>query len=557
VQQSDGTRTTDTVDLTKRHERLLGRTALVSVLTLVSRLLGFVREILSAALFGDKSAIFDAFITAWRVPNLFRRFLGEGALSTSFQTALTKVDGDVGLEGGRRLFHATFWLLSWILLALTGISILVVAFLPDRMPITDWLWLGADPAPVRELIMRVMPFVLLACISALIGGALQVRGHFAAPAWAPATLNIVWIGALLAIAGHFGWRGDEGAEFERHMQMTRWLAWGVLSAGLVQIAVQLPALARFGFLERPVTSPPPSARPDSVRAWDVLRRSAPLALGAAVYQINVMMDGLMAEGLLPDGGPTLHYYANRVQQFPMALIAIAATSAVFPALQAHGHRGDLGALKRLHDKTHRAILYVALPASVGLFALSTAVISACFEHGAFGAEGVTRAAAALRCLALAIIPAGATGLVARTYYSLDDFKTPVRVSITMLVANVVLNLVCIRTFGMDVDGLALATALTSWGGLLLMLPGLTTKLALPRREAGFFKPFPAMIVAAVLMGWVASLVQANLVGSSGRFVALTAAIVTGLIVYQSLSTALRVPEATEVWARLRRKSRPH
>ena len=127
-----------------------------------------------------------------------------------------------------------------------------------------------------------------------------------------------------------------------------------------------------------------------------------------------------------------------------------------------------------------------MPASVGLFVLSPAVISACFERGAFGPEGVERAAGALRYLALAILPAGATGLVARTYYSLGDFKTPVRVSMIALTANVVLNLICIRSFGMDVDGLALATALTSWGGLLLLLPGLTSRLHLPRAAAGFF-----------------------------------------------------------------------
>jgi len=542
----------EAVDLAGRHQRLVGRTALVSVLTLVSRVLGFVREILSAALFGDRSPIFDAFITAWRVPNLFRRFLGEGALSTSFQTALTRVDGEQGLASGARLFRDTLWLLTWLLVALCVATMACIWLLPDRMPVTGWAWLGSDPEPVRDLTVRVMPFVILACVSALIGGALQVRGHFASPAWAPAALNVVWIVTLLGIAAAFGWSepGSSATSQARHTEMTQWLAWGVLVAGVVQLAVQFPALARLGFLERGAA--PASRR---VTAGQVLRRSLPLALGAAVYQINVMLDGLMAEGLLPDGGPTLHYYANRVQQFPMALIAIAATSAVFPALQAHGVRGDLSAVRKLHDATHRAICFVALPASVGLFVLSPLVVTSFFEHGSFGSEGVTRTAGALRYLTLAILPAGATGLVARTYYALGDFKTPVRISASMLVVNAGLNLVCIWVLGMDVDGLALATATTSWLGLVLLLPGLRSRLQLPKGEARFWRPVGKMVFSALAMGVTAFEVARVARPALGKAAALAIAIGVGIAAYQILATVLRVPEAVTFVDRLRRRSR--
>ena len=327
---------TQGADLTSRHGRLVRRTALVSGLTLISRILGYAREMLSAALFGDRSGIYDAFITAWRVPNLFRRLLGEGAISTSFQTALTEIDGDYGEEAGRRLFIDTGRLLVAILLALAVVVMAVVALLPDTMPGTDWRWLGEDPGPVRALTLRLAPFVVFICASAFVGGALQVRGHFAAPAWAPACLNIVWIAVLLAIGVHFGF-GVVAGDVERHLEMTRWLAWGVLFAGFVQLAVQLPALKAMRLLRK---GPRPARAPAGPGAGTVLRRAVPLALGAAIYQINVMVDGLMAESLLPDGGPSLHYYANRVQQFPLALVAIAATSAVFPMLQAHGHKGD-------------------------------------------------------------------------------------------------------------------------------------------------------------------------------------------------------------------------
>ena len=325
-----------------RHRRLGLRAGLVSSMTLLSRVLGFVRESLAALLFGDSSGIFDAFITAYRVPNPFRRFLGEGALSTSFQTALTAVDADHGEECGRVLFWRTLRLLLALLLGLALVMMGAVSLLPDQMPGTGWAWLGTDPGPVRELTVRVMPFVVLVCVSALFTGALHVRGRFGAPAIAPAAMNVAWILVLLGIWWGYGLQdgsvnaeGGAGLEAKaRDLEMARWRAWGVLLAGAVQLAVQWPALRRAGFVggaRRALSLPAGAPGP-----MDVLRRAAPLALGAAVYQVNVMVDGLMAEGL-PDGGPTAHYFANRLQQFPLALIAVAATSAVFPALQELGH----------------------------------------------------------------------------------------------------------------------------------------------------------------------------------------------------------------------------
>lgn len=171
-------------EIVDRHKGLVGRTALVSGLTLLSRILGFVREVLSAALFGDKSAIWDAFVTAWRVPNLFRRFFGEGAISTSLQAALTEADGDGGNEAGRRLFLRTGRTMVLLLLSVSLLAMLGAYIVPDA-------FLGSDPAPVRELIVRLLPFVVLICLAALCAGALNVRGHFATPSLAPALMNLV------------------------------------------------------------------------------------------------------------------------------------------------------------------------------------------------------------------------------------------------------------------------------------------------------------------------------------------------------------------------------
>lgn len=541
-----------------RHRGLVLRTALVAVLTLVSRLLGFVREMVTAYVFGDGSAVSDAFFTAWRVPNLFRRLLGEGALSTSLQAAITEEDGDRGDDAGRTLFLRTLRLTAWILLAVCGVSMLVVWFLPDRMPVTGWPWMGTDPGPVRDLTLRLMPFVVLVCVTALCGGALFVRGHFAVPNVAPAAMNLVWIVALLWVGARFGWdRSGEGTSeqvFLTQWEMARLLAWGVLVAGLVQLVMHLPPLQRHGLLRAPeglVTAVEPARRPAAV-----LLAAAPLAFGAAVYQVNVMIDGLMAEGLLRDGGPTALYYANRVQQFPLALVAIATTNAVFPTLKALGHRGRLGELQKLHSDAQHGIVFLALPAAVGLWVLAQPIASALFEHGNYGPDGVRRIAAALRFLALALVPAGATALVGRAFYALGDFHTPVRVSAVLLVANVGLNLAFVKGLGMDVEGLTLATALSSWANLAALAWLLPRKHALPSGEGGGLARLALMALASALCGASAVGLQAAARGAGlGPSVSLALAAVGAVAVYLALARVLRIRELDFVARRFTGKKR--
>lgn len=535
-------------DVSARHRAFGLRTALIAGCTLVSRVLGYGREILSAWLFGDRSGIFDAFITAWRVPNLFRRFLGEGALSTSLQTGLTHMDAHAGDEAGRGLFLATVRVLVATLAVLCGVVMLLVWQTPDRMPWTGLAWLGADPAALRELTIRVMPFVILACLAAAAGGALNVRGHFAMPALGPALLNVVWIGTLAAIAVAYGSVKDL-TDTARQLEMVRWLAWGVLVAGCLQLAVLLPALVKRG-LWKPGELWRTPAPADRAAAWGVVKSAAPLALGAAVYQINVMVDGFMAEALLPDGAPTLHYYANRVQQFPMALISVAATSAVFPALAALGQTGRNAELGALHARTQRAILFLALPASFCLFALAEPIVRVSFERGAFGEEGVLRTAAALRVLALAVVPAGAVGLVARSYYAVGDFRTPVRVSCVLLVVNAGLNLLFLLGFGMDIDGLALATTLTSTAHLVWLGPRLRPKLGLEPRGGGVLRAAVRPALCALVGAGFAAGTYAGLSGSIGRGAALGTVLVATPALYFALAAACGVPELGDVLRRL-------
>lgn len=561
------------VDVVARHGGLVGRTALVSVLTLASRVIGFARESLAAAIFGDASAINDAFVTAWRVPNLFRSLLGEGAMSTSLQTELTRADAEHGLAAGRRLFIAIARVVLVVSLVLCALVMLLVWLAPNAMPFTGWAWLGQDPGPVRELVVRMMPFVVFVCLSAVASGALYVRGRFLAPSLAPVLMNVWWISALFLVIGEFGFEHAAVAVDERARQLgiARRLAAYVLIAGAVLLLVQVPALVKERLLAprrgrdgKKGEADGAALRLDAAQRsmdqvsnehlWRVLRSAAPLALGAAVYQVNVMIDGLMAQSLLPSGGPSILYYATRVQQLPLSLISLAATSAVFPALSALGHSRRLNELRALHDRTQLAVAFVAIPATLGLCALAGPVMAVCFEHGAFGPEGVARGAMGLRALTLAILPAGAAGLVARTYYALGDMRTPVKISIVLLCVNVAANAIFVKVLGMDIEGLALSTGLCAWANLLWLWPGLQKRLGLPAQQSDFLARLVRVALCAAASAGASWLLYHLLAGDRRSTSALALSILTGVGVYALLAHLMRIPEWHHLWSRLWRPS---
>ncbi|MBM3990035.1 MAG: murein biosynthesis integral membrane protein MurJ [Planctomycetes bacterium] len=548
-------------DVSGRHKRLVERTVLISFFTAVSRVFGYGREALTAALFGDTSAVYDAFVTAWRVPNLFRRLLGEGAVSASLVRAMTEEDHERGNDAGRALMSQTLRLAAWILFALTVLVMGAVSLLPDTMPMTGWRWLGDDAAAMRELTVQIAPYVIVICLAGLAGGALSVRGRFTAASVGPGVMNAIAIGTLVLIGWRFGWEGlapDDGAAGrERHLDMARWLSWGLLASGVAQLALLVPELRAAKLLERATPSPEVRAK-----AADVLKTSLPLALGAAVYQINVVVDSLMANNLLEVGGASTYYYANRIQQLPLALVATATTSAVFPAMQALAQTRSFGELRRLHEQAHLGIAFIALPASFGLFALATPVTSVLLEHGAFTERGVERTADAIAMLCIALVPGGAVALITRAYLALGDYRTPVKVAVAMLALNVLLNLAFVVGLDMDTGGLALGTAVVSWVNVAVLVPGLNRRLR--EREGGEVAGLPDLggrvlriVVASAASGLAAFQIWSALAVERGSAVGLFVAIAAGITTYVIAAQLLGSPEwrsaRERVAARLRRR----
>lgn len=562
-------------DLTTRHKGLGMRAGLVSALTLISRIVGYAREAVTAALFGNTSAILDAFLTAWRVPNLFRRLFGEGAIATSFQTEFSEVEGQEGEAAGRAFFWSVFGMLSRILVLLTLVMVALVWLAPNRLPVpglTDvWplprlAWLGPEPEAVREITIRLLPFLIVICLTAVTSSALHVRGLFGAAAVAPVVFNAVWITTLVLLLRSFP-DTLQRTELGTQLEMARFLTWGILLAAVVQGLSLLPSLLRSGLAGGGQRSPGPARR--SPRA--VLVRAIPLAIGAAVYQVNVMIDGMMAVSLLPEGGAGAHYFATRIQQFPMAMIAFAATTAVFPALKAFGQQGDLKGMSRLHSQTQRSVAYLALPATAGLLALAHPIVMVMFEYGSYGAEGVARIERALVALSLAVVPVGATGLMVRCFYSLNDFRTPVIVSIAMMGLNLVLNLWFIVGLGLDADGLALGTATTSWLALAVLWPLFRSRHRLPAGPQGLLRSLAISAAGAVACGLAAGLAYRALCGPlasllellglfeeaetrrrGGQALAVLGAVGLGVVAHFGATLALASQEARAVLARLRR-----
>jgi putative peptidoglycan lipid II flippase len=263
----------------------------------------------------------------------------------------------------------------------------------------------------------------------------------------------------------------------------------------------------------------------------------------------------MAKSMLPAGGATAYHFASRVQQFPVALIATAAIAAVFPSLKALGHTGQKSQMRTLHDRTQLAVAFLSLPACIGLIALSRPICVVLFQHGRYGPEGVARTSAALSMLALAILPTGAVALTSRAYYALGDFKTPVRIALWMLACNTTLNVIFVRVLRFDANGFALATSLTGWLNLVLLWPGLVSRVGLPPSERGFGRRLARMGIATAASGLAAYGVQALLHGGEASTMRATLALAGGMtaggLVFAGACELLAIEEWRDFRARLR------
>ena len=518
-------------DINRSERHSVTRAAgVVAAATLLSRLFGYLRDMVMASFFGAGMAA-DAFIAAFRLPNLLRRLFGEGSLSIAFVPVFTEVLVNGDRQAALRMAASA---LKLLLICLSGVALigflaapLIVrgvapgfAELPERMALTVTL-------------TRVMfPYVILIGLVALCMGILNVFGHFAAPAIAPVLLN------LTMIAAAFGAARFSDSQTVRVLG----LAGGVLVGGVLQLALQLPYLIRHG-----------------VRFWrpsglwhPALKRVGilmlPAIFGAAVYQINILVGTLLAS-LLPEGSVSYLYYADRLVQFPLGIFAQAAATAVLPSLSRQAAGGDHAGMGDTFGHAMSLVLFLTIPAMVGLILLREPIVALLFQRGHFDAQATRLTSDALLYYALGLWAFSAVRIVVAAFYAMQDTRTPVKTATIAIAVNILLGVLLMGP--MRHAGLALATALASMVNLLLMVRVLRKRLGQihwRRIAASCLKTLGASalmagVVTLIGNGWFA---RSTSVGGLHLLAGTLAAIGGGMAAFAAAAWMLRIPEYRQV-----------
>lgn len=418
--------------------QLLSGLRITSLGILTSRVLGMLREVAMASLLGmSGGGVMDAFVVAFRLPNLFRRLFGEGALAISYLPVFSAV-----LEADRK----AAWRLASVMLAWLS-AVLGLLVVVCEAVCLGLLWRGTL-GPGNELVLGLsavmLPYLALICLAAQVSATLHALGEFTAPALAPAFLNVAWLAAVLWVAPW--WTSDKATQ-------AYIIAATIALGGAVQLAVQLPALRRLGMRW---DYNPPAVR---TRLTEVIRGMAPIMLGLTATQFNTFINTMVAWGLTADGpqpqpiawlGGAVNYplapgaaaaiyYGERLYQLPQGMIGIAVATVIFPLLSRHAARGHLERLGRDLTLGMRLVIYTALPACAGLVLLAQPITQLLFEHGQFTADDSRRTAAMIALFGLGVGAFCAQPVVARGYYALGDRLTPLRVGLWGLGLNFALN----------------------------------------------------------------------------------------------------------------------
>ena len=464
---------------------LLRAASTVSLLTLASRITGLVREQLVAALFGA-SVLTDAFNVAFRLPNLLRRLFAEGAFSQAFVPILAATRERDGDAATRTLVDAVATVLFWALLLTCVLGVL-------GAPLLVWLIAaglqssgGFDIAVVMTRIM--FPYIGFMSLVALSAGVLNTWRRFAVPAATPVLLNLAVIASAWWLTPWLRRWGIEPIVA---------LAIGVMAGGVLQLAVQLPALRRIGMLPRIGLSPArvvAAWRSDGVKR--ILRLMAPAVLGVSVAQISLLINTQIATGIGP-GAVSWLTYADRLMEFPTALLGVALGVVLLPQLSAAQARGDGPAFSAMLDWGLRLVLLLALPCAVALLVFPTALTAVLYQRGAFGGADVVQTVAALRGYGVGLLGLVALKVLAPGFYAKQDIRTPVKIAIVVLVLTQLLNLVFVPRFGHA--GLALSIGCAALVNALWLLIGLY--------QRGSWRPAPGwplfllrVVLASALMG---------------------------------------------------------
>ena len=455
---------------------LVANLSTVGSFTLLSRLLGFARDVVFATHFGAGFGM-DAFLVAFKIPNFGRRLFAEGAFSQAFVPVLAEYRANRSDDEVRDLIARTGGTLSAVLFALTLVGVFVA-------PVFIWTFapgFHADPAKFAlsaHLLRLTFPYLLLISLTAFAGATLNTYGRFGPPAFAPVLLNVSFIVAALVVAPHL-----------THPLYA--LAGAVLIAGVLQLSVQLPSLARLHLLVRPAFG----FAHTGVRR--IMRLMAPIMFGASTTQINLLADTIIAS-FLASGSVSWLYYSDRLMEFPLGVFAIALGTVILPRLSHHHARGEGTRYSAMLDRALRLTFLFMPAAAMGLLTLSGPIVATIFGYGAFDAHDVAMARASLMAYAIGLTGFALIKVLAPAYFARQDVRTPVRIGVIAVGVNFGLNIALVIPWALlggyaPHAGLALSTSLAALVNAGLLWRGL--------RKRSVYTPRP---------GWHALLVRISL-----------------------------------------------
>ena len=483
-------------------------------MTLLSRVFGFLRDLVIATMFGSSAAA-DAFLVAFRIPNVQRRLLGEGALTAAFVPIFSQELQNDQPERAWEFTSQLFTILFFVLILSSGLTMI---FTPQVISVLA-PGFSNDPEKFNltiELTRWMAPFLIFIGLAALCMGILNACGLFALPAAAPVMLNISMIASAILFSP----------------LMTRpifGLAIGVLIGGAMQLAFQIPTAIRKGL--RFTLS-------INLRHSLIIRFGKlmlPAIFGLAVYEINILVDTILAS-LLPEGSVSYLYYGNRLVQLPLGVFGVGLGVAILPMLSEQSARNDFFEFRETLSFGVRLILFISLPATLGLILLRTSIVNALWERGAFTSTTTEGTVVALLYYAVGLCAFAGIKIIAAGYYSLQDTKTPMRIGVWSMLLNIVLNLILMGP--LKHGGLALATSLSAIFNCLMLIFFLRKRLG---RIGGqkilrsIRKLIYAILPMAIIVYFLNDFLYDPNAALSYRFAVLFICIFSGVVIFTGFS----------------------
>lgn len=459
-------------------KNLVKSTSAVAGMTMISRVFGFIRDMVTAQIFGA-SLFSDAFFVAFRIPNFMRRLFAEGSFSQAFVPVLSEFQKQKTPEEVKAFINSMAGTLSAVLFLVTCLGILGAPLIIRLF--TPGYVVGSERYDLAVLMLRItFPYLLLISLTAFSGAILNTYSRFWVAAFTPVFLNISMIAAALLLA-----------PFLKVPIVA--LAWGVFIAGIVQLLFQIPFLRKMGLL------PKPKVDFKNKGVTKVLKLMVPALFGVSVSQINLMLDTVFASFLVI-GSVSWLYFSDRLMEFPLGVIGVAISTVILPHLSRHHASQSARDFSMTLDWALRCVLLVGLPAAVVFAIISGPLMSTLLQYGRFDAHAVMMARQSLSAFAIGIAPFMIIKILASGFYAKQDTRTPVRIGIFAMIANMVFNVILI--WPLKHIGIALSTSLAAVLNMAFLYHFLRKKGYYQPREGWGYFSFRLLFANTVLAVWL-------------------------------------------------------